>query len=264
MEPTGVQTLLCPNCGAPIHHGDLECEYCGSAIYAGHAAEITVPALAEAQKIIPQMQARIKLNPYDGDAYYQLGLACFTLKLYDQAESAFEQAERFSPGSALVHYFAGLAILYGCEDEILNIQQFRANSAHKQFEMALSLDPHFAQARLYDYFADALLARNGQDYAGAITPLKMVVEKLPRFAMSWQVLAACYFQIGNLHDAIKAASHAFELQPENADVAYLIGAAYSQLNDTVETENWARRVALLRGAPNTWQKVIRELRGQIE
>jgi hypothetical protein len=110
-----VRTLFCPNCGAPIHHGDLECEYCGAGLYAGRAAEVTVPALAEAQKIIPEMQVRIKRNPYDGDAYYQLGLACFTLKLYTQAEDAFEQAERFSPGDALVHYFAGLAALRRAE-----------------------------------------------------------------------------------------------------------------------------------------------------
>ncbi len=264
METTGVKTLLCPNCGAPIHHGDLECEYCGGAIYAGRAAEITVPAIAEAQKIIPEMQARIKLNPYDGDAYYQLALACFTLKLYDQAENALKQAERFSPGSPLVHYFTGLAILYGGEREILNIQPFRIATAHKQFETALSLDPDLAEARAYDCFTDALLARNREDYAGAITPLQIVVERLPKFAMGWQVLAACRFQTGDFHAAIDAAKRALELQPGNADMAYLVGAAYSQLNDAAQVESWARRVALLRGNPDEWCPVVREIMGQIE
>jgi uncharacterized Zn finger protein (UPF0148 family) len=68
-----VRSLDCPNCGAPLHHGDLNCEHCGSAIYAEHAAEVTLPALAEAQKAIPGLRRRIEHNPYDGAAYSRLG-----------------------------------------------------------------------------------------------------------------------------------------------------------------------------------------------
>lgn len=125
-----MRTLFCPNCGAPIRHGDLECDYCGAGLYA-ERVQVTIPALAQAQQLIPEMQARIKRNPYDGDAYYQLGLACYTLKLYDQAENAFEQAKRFSPGSSLAFYFAGLARLRCAEAEILSIQEFRIREMRK-------------------------------------------------------------------------------------------------------------------------------------
>ncbi len=259
-----VRTLSCPNCGASIHHGDLECEYCGAALYAGRAAEVTVPALAEAQKIIPEMQARIKRNPYDGDAYYQLGLACFTLKLYVQAEDAFEQAQRFSPGDALVHYFSGLAMLRRAEPEILSLQEFRIDLIKKRFETALSIDPNLTEAGIYCTFAEALLARNREDYAGALPPLNRVVQALPKFAVAWKVRAACCFQAADFEGATQAGLRALQLQPEDADLAYLVGAAYGRMKQTDEMEAWARRVATLRGQPSKWQTILREFRGQIE
>ncbi len=261
MTTIRIRTLNCPNCSAPVRHGDLECEYCGAALYAGRATEVSVPAVAQAQKIIPEMQARIKRNPYDGDAYYQLGLACYTIRLYRQAEDAFLQAQRFSPGDALVYYFAGLAILHQAESEVLSLQEFRINQMRKQFGTAASLDPNLAEAEVYVTFADALLARNREDYGGALAPLEMVVETLPKFTLAWKVLAACSFQVADYHKAIRAGRRALQLEPNDADVAYLVGSAYSRLDDKEETEAWARRVADLRRAPEQWFKIAREFRG---
>ncbi len=257
-----IRTLFCPNCGASIHHGDLECEYCGSALYAGRGAEVTVPALAEAQKTIPEMQARIKANPYDGTAYYQLGLACLTLKLNTQAQDAFEQALRYSPGDALVPYFYGLSVLRSTEPEILSVQEFQINQMKKQFEAALSLDPNLTQAGVYCDFAEALHARNHEDYVGAMAPLKRVVEALPKFAAAWKVLAACRFQISDFQGATQAGTRALQLEPGDADGAYLVGAAFARLKNNEETEAWARRVAELRGHPSDWPTVVRQFKGQ--
>ncbi len=250
-----IRTLLCPKCGAPIHPGDLECDFCGSALYPDRAAE--------AQKIIPAMQARIKQNPSDGDSYYQLGLAYFTLKLHVQAQDAFEQAQRFSPGDALVHYFYGLAILRAAEPEILSVQEFRINQMKKQFETALSVDPNLAEAGVYCTFADALLARNHEDYAAALEPLRSIIQTLPKFTMAWKVLAACCFQVTDFEGAAQAGIRALQLEPRDADVAFLVGAAYARLKQTDETEAWARRVATLRGHPSNWPAIAREFKGQL-
>ncbi len=258
-----LRTLFCPNCGASVHHGDLECEFCGSALYAGRAAEVTVPALAEAQKIIPEMQARIQRNPYDGDAYYQLGLACLTLKLNVQAQDAFEQALRFSPGDALVPYFYGLSILRSAESEILSIQEFQINQMRKQFQTAFSLDPNLGQAGVYGAFAEALAARNHENYTSALETLSRVVEELPRFTAAWRVLAACRFQVSDFEGATQAGLRALQLEPKDANVAYLVGAAYTRLKQTDEAEAWARRVAELRGHPSDWPAIAREFKGQL-
>ncbi len=263
MDASPVRSFDCPNCGAPLHHGDLNCEYCGTAVYAGHAAEVTLPALAEAQKVIPEMRKRIERNPYDGDAHYQLGLAFFTLRFYDQAKQALEQAERCAPGSALVHYFSGLATLYSSGDEILSMPDFRIREMQKQFQTALALAPNMVEARLYCEFSDALLARNHEDYAGAIAPLQTVVEAYPKLGLAWQVLAACSFQVADYRAAIRAAGQALELEPYNSNLAYLIGAAYGRLGETDEIEAWARRVAELRGMPDKWESVAKEFRGYI-
>jgi tetratricopeptide (TPR) repeat protein len=263
VEPAGIRTLFCPNCGAPIRHGDLECDFCGGSIFAERAAEVTVPALAEAQAIIPEMQRRIKNNAYDGDAYYQLGLACFTLKLYDQAELAFQQAQRFSPGSALVHYFTGLAILRRAESEILSIQEYRILQMRKEFELAHSLDANLNEAEWYHQLTDALLARNREDYAGALKPLQAVVQVLPKLGLAWRVLAACYFQVAAYENAIHAGRRALELDQDDKDIAFLIGVAHGCLGEKDEMETWANRVAALRGDTEAWQSVAREFMGQV-
>ncbi len=264
MESNGVRTFLCPNCGAPIRHGSLQCSYCGSGVYSEQAAEVTIPALAQAQKLIPEMQARIRKNPYDGDAYYQLGLACYTLKLYDQAQAAFEQAKRFSPGNALVHYFDGLALLRCAEPEMLSVQEFRIYQMRKEFEMALAIDPGFSEALLYRSLTDALLARNREDYAGALEPLKAVTSTIPDLGLGWRLLAACYFQTGDYRQAILAGKRAFQLDPTNQDVAYLVGAAHARLGEIAEMESWARRVADLRGDPESHETIQREFMGKID
>ena len=264
MESTGIRTLNCPNCGAPVGSGDLNCDYCGGAIYAGQAAEITVPAVAQAQKIIPEMQRRIQENPYDGEAYYRLGLACYTLQLYDEAEHAFVQARRFSPGSAVVFYFTGLAMLRQAEREILSIQEYRIVQIREQFETAAELDPNMNLARVYLELTNALRARTHEDYAGALKPLQAVTAALPKLGVAWKVLAACHFQVGDYGRAIEAGCQAFEIDPKDPDVAYLVGSAYSRLGETDRMESWARRVARLRNHPDRWREVVREFKGLFE
>ncbi len=261
MDANELRTLLCPSCGAPIRQGDLECDYCGSAIFAGRATEVAVPALAEAQKVIAEMRARIQVNAYDGDAYYQLGLACFTLKLYDQAENAFQQANRFLPGNALVHYFTGLSTLRNAENEILSLAGLRLDQIQKEFALAAELDPNLHEAKPYFEFVDALIARSREDFAGAMASLNSVVAALPNLWSAWKVLAACSFQVADYRGAIRAGSHALQLNPPDADVAFLIGAAHTRLGEEEEMEAWARRVAALRGNPGAWAHVIREFHG---
>lgn len=259
-----IQALLCPNCGAPVENGKVDCDYCGSALYTASAAQVVVPALADAQSVIAKMRQRLEANPYDGDAYYQLGLACFTLQLYDQAENAFRQADRYLPGSPLVHYFIGLTILRRNENDILSIREFYLQQISREFETAIKLDPNLLQAKPYLQFADALIARDRKDYASAISLLASVAEKLPTPAPAYKVLAACAFQTGDYPRAIDAGNRAWELCPNDLDVAFLLGAAFARLDETEMMHTWARRVAELRGEPDRWQDVIDEYRGKFD
>lgn len=259
-----IRTLLCPNCGAPVDHGDVNCDYCGSTLYTARAAEVAVPALADAQNVIMKMRQRIQANPYDGEAYYQLGLACFTLKLYDQAENAFRQANRYLPGIALAHYFIGLTILRQNENDILSIREFFLNQIKQEFDTAAKLDPNLLQAKTYLQFVDALVARNRKDYGGAIALLDSVAGNLPALLPTYKVLAACAFQIGDYQRVIDAGNRSWELSPNDMDIAFLLGAAYSRLDETEMTDAWAKRVAELRGEPDRWRDVIDEYRGKFD
>lgn len=257
-------SLRCPNCGAPMHPGDITCEYCGAALYVGQPSEVALPALANAQKIAGEMRRRISLNPYDGDAYYQLGLACFTLKLFDQAENAFAQAQRYLPGGALPHYFAALAMLACDENDILSISTFRLHQVQNELEFAAKLDPNLTETQAYLQVVHGMLARDQADYEGAIPPLSDAVAKLPALAIGWKVLAACRFQTADYRQAIRAGSRALQLQPSDEGSAYLVGAAHFRLGELDEMEDYAKRVARLRGNADEWEQVVKEYHGEFE
>ncbi len=257
-------TLRCPACGAPLQANEKKCAYCGSVVLIGQPAELALPAVAQAQNLAGQMRERLALNPYDGDAYYQLGLATFTLGRYDQAENAFEQAQRYLPGSAVVHYFKGLAMLLSKEDDILGIADFRLHAIERELETARELDPHLHVTDAYLDFLRGLQLRNQEKYRQAIVPLQAAANALPDLAVIFKVLAACYFQIGDLAQAIASAKRAFELRPTDADLAYMLGVAHARLEQFNEMEYYARRVALLRGDSTQWEQVIREFNGHFD
>ncbi len=257
-------TLRCPNCGAPMHAGDVTCEYCGAALYVGQPSEVALPALANAQQIAAAMRERLSANPYDGDAYYQLGLACFTLQLFEQAENAFLQAQRYSPGTALPHYFTALAILHGAENEILSIGAFRLHQIQKELTTAAQLDLNLGEAQAYLQLVKGLTARNEGDYDGAIPSLRDAVTRLPTLELGWKVLAACYFQNGDYREAIRAGSQALQLRPLDEGSAYLVGAAHFRLGEMDETQAYAERVARLRGDAEAGEQVLKEYRGEFD
>jgi tetratricopeptide (TPR) repeat protein len=257
-------SLRCPNCGAPIHAGDVTCEYCGAALYAGQPSEVALPALANAQKIAGAMRERLRANPYDGDAYYQLGLACFTMQLFDQAEDAFLQEQRYLPGAALPHYFAALAILQSAENDILAIGTFRLHQIQTELATAAQVDPNLTEAQAYLQLVKGLMARDEGDYSGAIPLLRDAVERLATLGLGWKVLAACEFQIGDYREAIRAGSRAVQLRPLDEGSAYLVGAAHFRLAELDEMEDYARRVARLRGDETQWQQVVKEYHGEFE
>ncbi len=257
-------SLHCPGCGAPVGLNERRCEYCGSVLLVAEPAELALPAIAQAQEMAGQMRERLALNPYDGDAYYRLGLALFTLGRYDQAENAFDQAQRYLPGSAVAHYFKGLAMLLARQEDILGISDFRLRAIQGELEKARDLDPNLHVADAYLLFLRGLQLRNQEQYAAAIAPLRQAAQELPDLGIIHKVLAACYFQVGELPAAIQAAKRALELRPTDMDLAWLLGVAHARLEQFSEMEQYARRVAALRGDSTQWYQVVREFNGQFD
>lgn len=210
------------------------------------------------------MRERLVLNPYDGDAYYQLGLAAFTLGRYDQAENAFDQAQRYLPGSAVAHYFKGLAMLLAKQEDILGIADFRLRAIQRQLEMARELDPNLHVTDAYLELLRGLQLRNQARYREAIEPLQNAAQALPDLAIILKVLAACYFQVNDLPNVIRAAKRGFELRPMDQDLAFMLGVAHARLEQFNEMEKYARRIAVLRGDSTEWYQVVREFHGQFD
>ena len=228
-------------------------------------AELALPAIAQAQKLAAQMRERIGLNPYDGDAYYQLGLACFTLGRFEQADNAFEQAQRYLPGSAVAHYFRGLAMLLAKQEDILGIADFRLHAIQRQLETAREFDPNLHVTDAYLDLLRGLQLRNQEKYGEAIAPLEKAANALPDLAIIYKVLAACYFQVERSAEGDSSQRNAaLNLRPTDQDLAYMLGVAHARLEQFNEMENYARRIAVLRGDSTEWYHVVREFHGQFD
>lgn len=261
---SSLTSLHCPNCGAPVRWNDSRCEYCGSIVLVSQPAEVALPAVAHAQQLGAQMRERLALNPYDGDAYYQLGLATLTLGRYDQAENAFEQAQRYLPGSAVTAYFKGLAMLLRSQEDILNLSDFRLHAIRREIETAHELDPNLHVTVGYLDVLEGLELRSQEKYKEAIVALRRAAQTLPEFGIISKVLAACYFQIGDLNQVVANAKRGLELHPTDMDLEYMLGVAYARLEKFQEMEECARHVALLRGDSTQWYRIMREFAGRFD
>jgi len=155
-------------------------------------------------------------------------------------------------------------MLLARQDEILGISDFRLYSIKREMETAQELDPNLHVAKAYLQCVHGLQLRNQEKYGEAIVPLVEAAQALPNLAIILKVLAACYFQVGDLPKAIQSAKRAFELRPTDMDLAFMLGVAHARLEQFNEMEKYARRVAVLRGDSTEWFHVVREFHGQFD
>lgn len=146
----------------------------------------------------------------------------------------------------------------------MGIADFRLHTIQRQLEQARELDPNLFVADAYLKLLRGLELRNQEKYREAIAPLLEAAEALPDLGIIYKVLAACYFQTGDLGHVIANAKRALERRPTDIDVAYILGVTHAQLEQFNEMEKYARRVAVLRGDSTEWYQVVREFHGHFE
>ena len=87
MQGLMIESMGCPNCGAPFDHKGRTCEYCGSTLIVSSMAETfsrTVDGHLIAQAL-EKWRDRLKQDPNSAEAHYAIGLTYLNGKLRDQA-----------------------------------------------------------------------------------------------------------------------------------------------------------------------------------
>ena len=94
----------------------------------------TILAASDVERKIEELKQAIRINPDDADAHANLGLAYFSLGVYEEAIEEFKQAIRINPDYINAHYNLGFA--YNLSND--------KDSALEQYEILKSLDPEIA------------------------------------------------------------------------------------------------------------------------
>lgn len=151
----------------------------GMALNRGDKAKVQMvappePVSSEApvvDDVITRLEARLKEEPEDADAWRKLGWSHFQAGQYAEAASALRKANHIDPTHAETYSFLGEALVLASKRE-----GRMPRSARAAFEKALKLNPKDARAR---YFHALALDLNGQHRRAINTWFEQLKETPP-------------------------------------------------------------------------------------
>lgn len=197
-----IETLGCPNCGAPYEKESKSCQYCGSIlIVTDLSLNLSVGLDAsQASKSLEKWRKKINENPEDAEAQFALGLSYLNLKLEDQAATHFLKATQLRPEAADAHY--NLAITLFKPDTKIDSSEWAR--IMNEIDMAVKLAPAFKEAGGYKHF---FLARkfDNVDEKLALEEYKKAIDVCPNIPLFQSNISATF---SNLKDYKNAELHA--------------------------------------------------------
>ena len=197
-----IETLGCPNCGAPYEKESKSCKYCGSILIVTDLSLNLSFGLdaSQASKSLEKWRKKINENPEDAEAQFALGLSYLNLKLEDQAASHFLKATQLRPEAADAHY--NLALTRFKSDTKVDSNEWQL--VMNEIDLAAKLAPSFREAGGYKHF---FLGRKFSDVDKklAIDEYKKAVDICPSIPLFQSNLSAAFI---NLEDYTNAEQHA--------------------------------------------------------
>lgn len=172
---------------------------------------------AKHDRTIVVMDAVIKLNPNDDDAYFTRGVSHFAKERDALAIADFDTAIRLNPDHAGAYMFRGILL---------------ANQ--KQWEWVIADMSEFIRLRPDDAMS---YYRRGQAYGEqdnldqTITDITEAIRLDPEHADAYRVRADCHRYRGDYDKAIVDFEAALQLDPKNAAAHLGRGAAYRRMGD---------------------------------
>lgn len=210
-----------------------------------------------ADSALAALNATLGRNPNDAEAHNLRCRVYYQEEAWDQAIADCEAAVELAPGDSTFHLWLGRS--YGQKAAVASLMSgyALARRVHTEFEQAVQLDPHNAEALAdlgeFDVMAPSMvgggLARAGavvqqlrgvnpagartlegriaeskKDYAGAEAAFRDAIQHSSYPANAWMDLAAFYRRRGRL-DAMAAAAHTGASLDPNHGTALVDGAS---------------------------------------
>ncbi len=154
----------------------------------------------------------MKLDPKNGAAWYNLGLARGRQENHSGAEEAFSKAVKLDPKNGAAWYNLGLA----------RLRQENHTGAEEAFSKAVKLDPKNVAA----WVNLGLARRRQENHTGAEEAYSKAVKLDPKNAANWKTLGIIRFMQQNHSGAEEAFTEAIKLTPTDLSL-------YSNLSEVL-------------------------------
>lgn len=147
---------------------------------------------------------------------------------YDEALIQAKRLALIHPQNAEIHSVFGRLLL---EQKLLD-------QASEQFNKAIDLDPELIEA----YLGLIGVYRIRDDLAGAAKVNLRLVQKHPRFADGWSLLAKMYLSMGKWQQAEGASDKAIKLNPGNAEKVFIANLVSSLLGKRKKADDYLAKL----------------------
>jgi tetratricopeptide (TPR) repeat protein len=208
-----IQSMGCPNCGAPYEHETRNCRFCNSVLIVTSLAE-TFKRSLEAHQVAESLEKwrqRIKEHPENAEAHFALGLSYLNSKLRDAALVHLRKAVLLAPEVADTHHNLAITLL---NDGNIEATSPEYSEAVKEIDYSVQLAPDFGESVAFKHI---FVARKLEvvDLAQALTEYRKAVEACPNIATLQYHLGLCYRKLKNVKEAETCFQRSVELDPSH-------------------------------------------------
>ncbi len=169
---------------------------------------------------IREYRKALMLDPLNSNIHNSLGVCYGVLKMYDDAQTHFNEALKIDPDEVMAIYNIGLVcLLTGRNDEALELFDKASSKGDKIFEPAL--------------LTGKLYLRDGYPEK-AITFLKKAIDFRPKSGVALRTLASCFSALNRHRDAVAVYSRAVKNNPNDAESLSMLGHLFDVIGENPE------------------------------
>jgi tetratricopeptide (TPR) repeat protein len=207
-----IQSMGCPNCGAPYEPDARICRFCNSVLIVTSLAATFERSLAAHQvaESLEKWREQLKEHPESAEAHFALGLSYLNSKLRDAALVHLRKAVLLAPEVADTHHNLALTLL---NDGNIDVTSPEYREAVKEIDYSVQLAPDFAESVAFKHI---FVARklDAVDQAEALAEYRKAVDICPDIAILQHNLGWCYLNLKNTAAAEKCFQKVIDLDPD--------------------------------------------------
>ncbi|MGA8943876.1 MAG: tetratricopeptide repeat protein [Thermoactinomyces sp.] len=158
---------------------------------------------------------------------FRQGQGYYGLTMFDEAKKFFQQVVDAEPDFLLGRIYLALTLFH--EGEL--------DEADQQFQLVLKTASHDSFAIFANHMLGCIRVKEGKDRQ-AIGKFSKVTAACPDHADAWFNMGACYYRLGEVHEAIPCFYHALSINPDDWESMFFLSHCYRAIKEWNSVSFW--------------------------